>query len=210
MSVADDWAFIERWGATHHPTLELELRPPSTKKAIAAAEKTLGVRFPDGFRASLLVHDGQEDHPGLPIIPFAMRLGSLVSLTKCWKDDRRYVDEQAMKERFEWLDDSNRVRQVDLHPKQVPIAGSPFWDYGRLLIDFVPGPEGREGQIIARDDINLVFVCDSFEQLVHRTAEGLENGSITVEPTEHDSGLVYWAGKRTKKRVQPWAYFSAR
>ncbi|MBL8923173.1 MAG: SMI1/KNR4 family protein [Myxococcaceae bacterium] len=207
VDVRGAWARLEAWFAAHRPDLDLTLRPPATAKAIAAAEKKLGVALPADFRESLLVHDGQENHPGVRIIPYAMRLGSLASLTACWKDDRALFDEHEMRERLEWLDDGRRVRQVHQHPKHVPIAGSPFWDYDRLLLDFAPGPRGTAGQVIARDDVEVVFVCRSFGELLDKTARGLEVGAITVEKSTDESRLVYRAAK-SKKPVRPDVFFS--
>lgn len=192
------WAAIERC-FERHPGAQLKLRPPATEKSIAAAEHTLGIRFPDDYRESLLVHDGQDDEPNVFLFPVAQRLGSLESLVTCWKDDRKYFDETDPEKRFEWLDDSERVRQVHLHPKQIPIAGSTYWDYGRLLIDYVPGPAGTAGQIIARDDIDLRFIAPSFGVLLSKIATGLEDGTTVV--TEHD-GQFDLAPKKTQTKAK--------
>ena len=185
-TLAESWARLEGWFAAHYPTLALKLRPPAAPKQIAAAEKALGVTFPADFRASLLVHDGQDDDPGVRLLPFAQRLGSLASLTRCWKDDRGLFDKAEMATRLEWLDATRRVRQVHLHPAHVPIAGSKYWDYGRLLLDFLPGPDGSAGQLIARDDVDFVYVCAGVGELLARTARGLEDGRISF-PTRRSS-----------------------
>ena len=38
----------------------MNLRAGSTEKAVAVAEKKMKLKFPNDFRASLLLHDGQE------------------------------------------------------------------------------------------------------------------------------------------------------
>ena len=139
------WGRIERWFAEHRPEIELKLRPGAKEKEILAAEKQLGVRLPEDFRASLLVHDGQGDEPGVFLFPHSERLGSLKAMVACWKGDRPSYDKHDSEGRFGWLDDGRRVRQVHFHPKHVAFAGSSYWDYGRLLFDFVPGPEGARG-----------------------------------------------------------------
>lgn len=205
-SVAESWASIERWFAAQHPGVALNLRPPATAAQIAAAEKALRVRFPEEFRASLAVHDGQEDWPGVRLWPFAQRLGSLASLTRCWKDDRGLYDDVEMRSRMDWLDDGQRVRQVHLHPRHIPVAGSKYWDYGRLLLDFEPGPRGAAGQVIARDDVDFVFVVPSFGELLARTARGLEAGTIVVQPGGDSLELRYLA-RPGGKPVAPDRYF---
>lgn len=59
------WERIEAYFYEHWPQKELKLRPPATEQEIAAAESELGVRLPDDFRASLKVHDGQDDEPSI-------------------------------------------------------------------------------------------------------------------------------------------------
>ena len=204
--VAASWARIEGWFHIHHPKLSLGLRPGASAKEIAAAEKKLGVTFPADFRDSLLVHDGQEDKPGVRIVPIAQRLGSLESFVTCWADDRSAYDEKEMAVRFDWVSDDERVRQVHFHPKHIPIAGSPFWDYDRLLLDFIPGPLGAAGQVIARDDIEFEFLTSTFGDLLAKIAQGLEDGTIVVSQTTYDSELVFRAPSSAKP-ISEYKYF---
>ena len=201
------WARIEGWFAKNHPKLSLGLRPPASAKDIAAAEKTLGVTLPEDFRASLMNHDGQDDTPGVRLVPIAQRLGSLDSLVTAWSDDRAAFDEKGMADRFDWLGDDERVRQVHFHPKHVPIAGSLFWDYDRLLLDFIPGSAGTSGQVIVRDDISFNFLAPSFGELLAKIANGLEDGTIVVSHTSYDSELEYRAPNSTK-RIREYKYFA--
>ncbi len=206
-AVGATWARIEGWFAKHHPKLSLGLRPGASAKEIAAAEKTLGITFPADFRDSLLVHDGQDDNPGVRIMPIAQRLGSLESFVTCWSDDQSAYDAKEMTKRFDWLSGDERVRQVHFHPKHIPIAGSPFWDYDRLILDFVPGPKGTAGQVIARDDIEFAFICTTFGDLLTKIADGLEDGSIVVGATTYDSALEFRAPGGTKQ-ISEYKYFA--
>lgn len=184
-SVAQLWNAIESLLAERLPAIDLKLRPGATEREIEEAELTLGVRFPDDYRASLALHDGQEldddDDGAVAWLPGAEWLGSLASLVRCWQQDRPSIDAAMLAERSEWLDRSGRVRQAHFHPRQIPIAGSRFWDYGRLLIDLAPGPNGTEGQVIARDDIELTWLAPSFRVLLAMIARDLEDG--TLRPT---------------------------
>lgn len=121
---------------------------------------------------------GRGDEVEVIWLPIALRLGSLASIVACWKDDRKYYDQPEIEKRMDWLDleGTDRVRQVHLHPKQIPIAGTMDWDLDRLLLDFVPGPKGREGQVIARYDVDFRFVADSFGALLNDVATRLESG----------------------------------
>ena len=204
------WQRIEQYFAIHWPNKELKLRPPATDTQIAAAERELGVRFPDDFRESLLVHNGQDEGPNLLWLPAVCQLGSLESMVKCWKDDRDSFDTSDT-ECFDWLDSSQRTRQVHFHPKHIPFAGSPFWDYDRLLFDFAPGPMGKPGQIIMRNDIDFVFLCESFRELMQKTADGLEGGTITM--SENGPEMSHWVtpeyrSARSKQLMSPFRYFA--
>lgn len=173
------WQRIERVLEQRWPNKRLELRPPASARQVEEAESQLGVRFPEDFRESLLVHDGQDGEPELLWLPGVHKLGSLESMVRCWQEDRRFFEAEDG-ECFAWLDHSQRVRQVHAHPQHISFAGSSFWDYDRLLFDFDPAPLGKAGQIIVRFDCELVFLCESWRELMEKTAEGLENGRITL------------------------------
>lgn len=203
------WRRIEDWFTKNLPDADLCLRDPTTRDEIAEAEATLGIEFPEDFVESLLVHDGQEDHPTVFWLPAACRLGSLASLVRCWQSDREAYDDDP--QRYEWLDKRRCTRQVHFHPKQIPIAGSPFWDYDRLLLDFVPGPEGRVGQVIARFDVELAVVTSSWRELLEKTLAGLETGRIRWETRGAELGgelEIVYLGPRSKKPITPWKYFA--
>lgn len=174
--IAGIWARIERVLVAQR--IDLQLRPPASAARIAAAERALGVVLPDDFRASLAVHDGQEDDADVPWLPIAHRLGSLDSIVACWKGDRASYEALHRPEDLERLDPTGRVRQVDLHPQHVPIAGSRHWDYDRLMLDAVPGPRGTSGQVIGRSDADLVIVAETFGALLADVAARLEDPSL--------------------------------
>ncbi|MCF2534062.1 SMI1/KNR4 family protein [Yinghuangia soli] len=64
-SVAESWARIDAWLATHAPRSYAELNPPASQSAIAEAENRTGLRFPDDLRASLAIHNGDSSAVGL-------------------------------------------------------------------------------------------------------------------------------------------------
>lgn len=163
-SVAELWDYIEAWCAKHKPGLSLQLRPGATEKQIVAAEKALGRKLPADFRASVKIHDGQEDGCTVGWVPVALQLRSLASIVRCWTGDRVYYRESA--EAFDALDKTKCVRQCHLHPAHLPFAALMHWDYGRLMFDFTPGPKGTAGQVIARNDIDLVFMAPTFRDLL--------------------------------------------
>src|SRR5437660_75373 len=62
----DLWKRLEAWKAKNVPDMLFRPRPPTTEEAIADAETEMKLTFPADFRASLLVHDGEEDYDGNP------------------------------------------------------------------------------------------------------------------------------------------------
>ena len=183
------------------------MRPGVTDDAIHAAEARLGVRFPEDYRASLRIHDGQDEDPTVWWLPSAIRLGPLESLVRCWEGDRQAWDVDP-EGRMDWLDKSKRVRQVHYHPRQIPIAGSTYWDYDRLLLDYIPGPAGHEGQIIARQDIYLELLCGSFGELLEKIARGLERGTIGIGPRVDDHVEMEFLSPRSRKPIRVSKYFA--
>ncbi len=182
----DLWQRIEAFFTQHWPNKDLKLRPPASEESIASAEADLGIRFPEAFRESLSVHDGQGFEPSIKWLPGVGQLGSLSSILECWRGDREMYDAEA----DAWLDDEQRVRQADFHPRHIPFAGSPHWDYDRLLFDYAPGPTGTQGQIIMRLDVDHCFLCSDWRTLMTKTAEGLESGRIV--PVERGPELSHW------------------
>lgn len=203
------WERLETYFAAQWPNKELKLRPPATPLQIAAAEKELGVRFPDDFRESLQVHDGQDDEPSILWLPGVAQLGSLESMVQCWKFDRQFFDPNATVHPSR-ADATRRVQQSHLHPKHISFAGSPHWDYDRLLFDFEPSAEGSHAQVILRFDIDLVYLTDTWRQLMEITIDGLENGTITM--IENGEWMSYWLtpvyrSPRAKKPIPMLEYF---
>lgn len=149
-SIAELWAALEAFVAT--TPLKLHLRPPATEKAIRAAERTMKLSFPDDFRASLLVHDGQETGDGddagvFPWLSGHPRLASLERIVEAWKDQcETFKTFQGTDAPIEI--DGGRMVHYLWHPKRIPIAGNPWWDQDNTYLDFIPGPNGVPGQLV--------------------------------------------------------------
>jgi len=206
--VAAVWARLEGWFAENHPAIDLKLRAPATAKQIAEAEKALGgVTLPAEFRESLLVHHGQDESPDVMFLPFGERLSSLKAMAQCWKSDRPSYDKKDEEGRFDWLSDDKSVRQVHMHPKHIAFAGSTYWDYSRLLFDFIPGPNGTMGQVIARDDVDFELLAPSFSDLLERITSGLEKGTIQVVKGPYKQSVVEYSKPKSKKRMSAREYF---
>jgi cell wall assembly regulator SMI1 len=202
----DAWSTIERAHAAQG--LDPKLRPGASEAQIADAEGALGVAFPDDLRASMRIHDGQEDEHGVWLWPHAQRLGSLASIVDCWQRDRANFDADDTAGLFAYLDRTGRVHQQHQHPQHIPIVGDGDWMYDRLMLDYVPAGDGVIGQVIARVDIDVVYLSRSFGELVTKTAAGLVDGTITFE-TGLDVPESVHHGKRGR-RIQATEYFGGK
>jgi cell wall assembly regulator SMI1 len=73
----------------------LHLRAPAKEKAIAAAEKTMKLKFPADLRASLLLHDGQEDEATFQWMIGCARLAPLDAIVAQWTEERDLDEDEG-------------------------------------------------------------------------------------------------------------------
>lgn len=95
------WRHIDAWASEHNPDLFATLSDPCTRNDLNNAERDLSITFPASVRASLRLHDGQEDLEsltgtsgliyGLQLMP----LDEIVHMTQTWRN----VAENMMKRR---------------------------------------------------------------------------------------------------------------
>jgi len=99
------WRHIETWTTENHSDLNASLADPCTRTDITRAEKDLGFTLPPPVRASLRIHDGQEDLDSLTGIGGLffglqlMNLDEIVHMTKTWRlvAERINLDVQVKK-----------------------------------------------------------------------------------------------------------------
>ncbi len=165
----------------------LRLRPPASEAAIRAAEHAIGLGFPDGFRASLRVHDGQEpgddDLACAAWLPGQAPLASVDRIVARWRVEcathaAHHADEAAI----EIAD--GRLLHYLWHPRRIPIAGNAWFDQDNTYLDFVPGPRGVAGQLaIFGKGTSGAVQAPSFEVALTLFVEALERGTWRYEPT---------------------------
>lgn len=172
------WGRLEAWAKKSGRTLKL--RPGATEKAVAAAEKTMKLRFPADFRASLLLHDGQERGPDddasdtstlFEWMPGSGALAPLEQIVAQWKDERDNDEEDDEPEA------EGGVYDVMSHPRRIPIAGSRWWDGDNTYLDLHPAPKGTEGQLIMfTSECDLALLGTSFRAALESYLHALDSG----------------------------------
>jgi cell wall assembly regulator SMI1 len=160
----------------------LRLRPGAKEAAIRAAEKTIGIPFPDAFRESLLLHDGQEpgDDDCFEWLPGHPRLASLERILEQWKHDCANFEKFHATEDAHGVD-GDRCQHYLWHPKRIPIAGNRWFDQDNTYLDFFPGPNGQEGQLaVFGKGVFGEFHGPGFGESMELFASGLERGDWII------------------------------
>lgn len=189
----DLWNRLLDWHARREHQRPFRPRPPATASAIAAAEDAMKISFPEDFRASLLVHDGEDDYDGDPMrfhwMPGCDRLAPLAQIVEQWRDERDRVQDEE--EDSCLVTEDGRFRNLLWHSKRIPIAGSPWWDGDNTYLDFVPGPEGAAGQLVTMvTECDFVVLAPSFRAAFEGYVEMLESGEWQRQAiTGHSAGV---------------------
>ncbi|MFF5449481.1 SMI1/KNR4 family protein [Streptomyces sp. NPDC012888] len=129
-TVEDSWSRIEAWLARHAPVSHGRLRPPARPEEIAAAERRLGVAFPDDLRASLLRHDGVELAEGTPVLSYCGPLSGVADIVRSTEFLR------AVAENGEADDGELGEDELDEYA---------YWPHHRLLVTLGIGWQSSDG-----------------------------------------------------------------
>lgn len=190
--VQQAWRTIEDWFAKEAPGA-LILRPPASAAQIEAAEAAFGRALPDDYKASLLIHDGQEPNEELSWLP-AQWLAPLDACLAAWQDQRDFDEDDPD---LDDLDEDEKVRGVLSHPSRFPVMGSELWDYDQVFLDYIPGPSGADGQLVALvSECDFELVAGSFAMFLGRYAELLEGGKLQAVTTDSLIEIVATADER--------------
>jgi len=164
------------------------LRPPATEAAISAAEATMKLAFPPDFRASLLVHDGQDDGEGdldtLQWLPNQAPLAPLDRIVDQWRQHCRTYEQFHAGEEPRPIE-GGALYHYFWHPRRIPIAGNPWFDQDNIYIDFIPGPSGVAGQLVefGKSAFGAVL-APSFGEALAIFADALESGEYRYVGSE--------------------------
>ena len=165
------WQHIETWLKAHNPELLKGINPGATEEQVRHLEEALGVKFPEPFRSSTLIHDGQDENlPGLINDWDLLSLHRIKAEWELWKellDGGEFSDYQSQPEAG--------VKNNWWNERWIPIAGDGAGNF--LCLDLDPAPGGDVGQIITmwHDDAERVIIAQSFKDWLGTFAAGLES-----------------------------------
>jgi anti-anti-sigma factor len=182
--VKEIWRRLDAWLTDGAPAIAESLRPGATEAALAAAEAALGVRLPDDVRASLLIHDGQEDQEDALMAD--MTLLSLEAIVGTWRTLRAAVDRGGSRGAVS-VTPRGAIRETWFSPRWIPLAKNEGGD--AFCLDLDPGKKGLPGQIVLylHEAPERDLAAASFREWLSTFVSGLESGEIGYD---EEYGLV--------------------
>ena len=133
----------------------LELNPGVSVEEIEAAEKTIGLKFPEELKEYFLTFNGEDfskyeglEYGGFPWLPDVAGLSSLKDIVEAWKEEQEWMEDNEF-EGFEYYC-NEKIRWEYWHDHRIPIAFGAFSEGDIVYVDLTPGPKGTSGQIILR------------------------------------------------------------
>ena len=111
---------------------------------------------------------------------------SLQEIVEKWQDEQTFYEGEP--DGFDEFMSDDRVRFCLYHKGRIQFVNSEYGDGDAMYLDFVPGPEGDNGQIIV-----MVSECEfepvgiNFGDFLRKYANLLESGKVRVSS---DDGMI--------------------
>ena len=177
------WERIHDWLAVNAPQVLENLRPGANDEEIYRAEAFFGVEFPEDFKLSYRVHDGQEEEccSLFPYLEF-LSLQNVIKISEKWQnysDDNFRCDPEYIFEGI-WNGWWN--------PNWIPFTNES--NGACQCVDLAPAAGGNVGQIIIVEwqEATRGLIAPSFRVYVETFADALERGEYRF--SEDGYGLV--------------------
>jgi cell wall assembly regulator SMI1 len=146
--IVDIWQEIYNWLCGHVP------RPPETWGFLPAASEAqinqigleTGCDIPDDLRQLLRIYHGQDMKSPLRWLPSAMNLLSCEKIIEIWHRGMTFYKTYGEGEFSQQTYFENQLRNIIDHPRRLTIAEQE--GIATLILDGVPGPKGKNGQVI--------------------------------------------------------------
>jgi cell wall assembly regulator SMI1 len=172
-SIEELWTRLETWLDANAPALVPTLQPGASEAEIQQTEAFLCVQFPDDFKASYRIHNGQENYAdGLLYGREFLSLERIRDEWKVWKELLDGGDFEGSKSQ-----PSGPIRDDWWNAQWIPITydGSGNHD----CLDLNPAEGGHIGQVIDfwHDESSREIKASSFTAWLATFVEGCENGT---------------------------------
>jgi cell wall assembly regulator SMI1 len=189
--IADQWQKLSQYFSSFGLSMaDLGFRPGAGREEIEQAEAALDLTFPSDYREFLTLCGGQE-FAGYDCffhwLPTDMRFLNPSELVKLWRDQQSYVTEENVAEFWNDFQDDGAIRSVIFHSKRIPIAENE--GIATLWLDFIPGPQGTEGQLITDyTECDFVVLARDFGELLGNYLALIEKKILQLGPKEPGYG----------------------
>jgi cell wall assembly regulator SMI1 len=183
------WDRIHLWLGANAPEVLKSLCPGAGERKIRAAERAMGITFPEDVKACYRIHDGQKCKRGArwpPPFLYGQNWERLDDMLCAWRSMKGLVDDGTFS-RWRSVPDGP-IRTEWWHPAWIPLTSNSFGDAHYL--DLAPAPGGDVGQIISwqNDDPGREVVANSLTDWLDDFAEELEEG--LWQYSEEYGGLI--------------------
>ena len=180
LSTHQSWKRIETWLSENDPERLKSLQKPATKREIAAAEKSLGVKFPEDLKKSYRVHNGQTRRSSLIVDNgtfYYMCLEEVIREWKTWAD----LEESGTFDPADCRCDDGIKSDAWFNKKWIPVFSDGGGDF--YCVDMAPAKGGRIGQLILveHEDGSRTVKASSLRDLLSQLANELEAGEIIYD-----------------------------
>ena len=182
----DLWRRFESWLEANIPDAIQTLNPGASLEEIEAIQNIVGVKLPDDYIASCLIHNGQnQESPSLTRWGTLLSLGvavdsSFTTVLAEWTMLKSVYDEDLIDEPEEDRQD-NLVKSFWWIPQWIPITSNGGGD--GFCLDLDPAEDGTRGQVIEfiHDSESRRVEAPSFRTWFERLVDGVEEGSILYD-----------------------------
>jgi cell wall assembly regulator SMI1 len=174
------WGRIEAWLGKNTRDILAGLAPGATDAEIAAAEKELGVEFPDDVRASYTRHNGQmRDKIGNPIgggLIDAHEFLSLNGILDQWRVWKELLDADTFEGNVG--EAAPGIKPHWWSAKWIPLTYDGSGNH--FCLDLDPATDGTLGQIITmwHDQPERALMAHGFAEWLERLAQDMESGLL--------------------------------
>ncbi len=182
-TVAEAWQVIDDWFDRHCSSLREKLHGPASEEALSKLEKTVGLKLPDDFKASYLIHNGSERDVG-PLVGNAML--SVEGIAKEWKELKKVAKVWEELLPIQVSHEKGMIKEDAVNPRWIPFVGPDEDNF--IGLDFDPGPKGTGGQIInfGADQFThgseRLVLAPSFRGFMNFLADLFAEGKVEMVP----------------------------